>query len=255
MEITSYEPGTPCWVDLTSPDVTAAAEFYTALFDWTIEEPTAEAGGYRMCSLRGRPVAALNPQLREGMPPMWTTYVSVADADATTNLVRKAGGRVFGEPMDIFDAGRMAVFADTSGAAFSVWQPKRHVGAELVNETGTVCWNELNTRQPEQAKEFYRAVFNWGAESHEMGPATYTEWKVGDRTVAGMTPMDERWPADVPAHWLVYFAVDDADATAAAVTTRNGIVHCPPIDVPPGRFTILADPLGAVFGAIKLNPM
>jgi uncharacterized protein len=255
MEITSYEPGTPCWTDLGVPEVVAASEFYAALFGWNVEEPGPESGGYRMCTLRGKPVAALSPQFQEGMPPYWATYVSVKDADATADAARNAGGQVLMGPMNIFDEGRMAVFVDTTGAPISVWQPKRHVGAELVNETGTVCWHELNTRQPEQATEFYRATFGWDAATQQMGSTTYTEWKVGDRTVAGMIPMDQRWPADLPSHWLVYFAVDDADATAAHVRERGGTVHVPPMDVAPGRFSVVGDPQGAAFGVIKLNPM
>jgi uncharacterized protein len=255
MEITSYTPGTPCWVDLGSPDPAATSNFYAQLFGWTVEDMGPDSGGYRMCSLRGKPVAGLGPQTRDDVPPYWTTYISVSDADVAANAVRKAGGQVFMEPMDVMDAGRMAVFADTTGAAFSVWQPNRHIGAGLINETGTVCWNELNTRHVEQAKEFYRDVFGWNAVSQPMGESTYVEWKVDDRTVGGMMPMDQRWPADAPSHWLPYFAVDDTDAAVAKVSELGGTVHVAPTDIPPGRFSVVSDPYGAVFSLIRLNPM
>jgi predicted enzyme related to lactoylglutathione lyase len=255
MEMTSYTPGTPCWIDLGSPDPAASADFYSALLGWTVEDLGPEAGGYRMCRLRGKPVAGLGPQQQPGVPPYWTTYISVSDVENTTQAVRDAGGQVFVEPMEIMDAGRMAVFADSTGAPVSAWQPNQHIGSALVNETGTVCWNELNTRAPDKAKQFYADVFRWGAQDQQMDSMTYTEWKNGDRTVAGMMVMDERWPADVPSHWMTYFAVDDADASAAMVSDRGGSVLVPPTDIPPGRFSVVQDPHGASFGIIKPQEM
>ena len=90
--------------------------------------------------------------MMEGQPPAWTTYVSVEDADASIDKVKAAGGTVFVEPMDVLDVGRMAVFADPTGAAAAVWQPRRHIGAGLVNEPGALAWNELTTRDTAAAK-------------------------------------------------------------------------------------------------------
>lgn len=253
MQIDSYEPGTPSWVDLGSPDPDAAADFYSGLFGWTVAEPGADAGGYRMATLHDRPVAGLGPQQQPDIPPYWTTYVSVSDADAVTKGVRAAGGEVFLEPMDVFDFGRMAVFADSVGAPFAVWQPRAHIGAGLVNEPGTLCWNELTTRDPAAAKAFYPAVFGWSTTDQQMGPATYTEWKLGDRTVAGMMPMDDNWPSEVPSHWMAYFAVADTDASATRAQELGGTISVPPTDIPPGRFAVLNDPHGAVFSIITMS--
>ena len=83
MEMQSYAPGTPCWIDLGIPDPDGAAAFYGALFGWACEEGPPEAGGYRMCMLRGHAVAGLGPQMNPDLPPFWSTYIAVADADAT----------------------------------------------------------------------------------------------------------------------------------------------------------------------------
>ncbi|HEY6424286.1 MAG TPA: VOC family protein [Pseudonocardiaceae bacterium] len=254
MEMTPYEPGTPSWVDLGSPDPVASAAFYSALFGWDAMDGGPEAGGYRMCSLGGKPVAGIGAQQQTGMRPYWTTYVSVADAAATTEKVRKAGGKVFMEPMEVIGFGHMAVFADPTGAAISVWQPLRHIGAGLVNEPGTLCWNELTTREPDLAVPFYRDVFGWGARPRQMGPVTYTEWTLGEKAVASMMPMDGNWPADLPSHWMVYFAVADTDAAAARVAELGGTVHVPPSDIPPGRFAVVTDPHEAAFSLITMNP-
>jgi uncharacterized protein len=184
-ERTSYAPGTPCWVDLGTPDLDAAAAFYGGLFGWSVEEDenAEQTGGYRQAKLRGKPVAGVMPLMQEGQPPAWSTYVSVEDADATTAKIREAGGNVLVEPMDVLDLGRMAVFADPTGAVFGLWQPGSFIGAEVVNEAGGVLWNELNTRDTEAAKAFYRAVFGWGFDEREFETGTYNSIKLGDDTV------------------------------------------------------------------------
>jgi len=254
-ERTSYKPGTPSWVDLGSPDPDAAAEFYGALLGWEVLEAQdpEQTGGYRMAQMQGKPVAGMMPLMQEGQPPAWTTYVSVEDADATAAAVKEAGGSVLVEPMDVLDVGRMAVFADPSGAVFAVWQPRAHPGAGLVNEPGAFTWNELNTRDPDAARAFYGAVFGWEPTEHEMGEmGTYVEWKVGEDPMGGMMDMRGRVPDEVPPNWLTYFAVDDTDAAVEKVKELGGSVAFGPIDIMAGRFAVVQDPHGATFAVIKM---
>ena len=254
--VTEYAPGTPNWIDLSSPDLDATAGFYGSLFGWDCTEAgdPAETGGYRMFQQGGHIVAGLGPLQENSGPPSWTTYVSVADADATAAKIADAGGTVLVPPMDVMAAGRMAVAMDPTGAAFSIWQPGETIGAELVNEPVSLSWNELNTRDPEAAESFYRAVFGWTANRNDMGGgATYTEWQLDGRSVGGMIDMRGRVPEQIPAHWLTYFAVDDTDATVARVTELGGQVMVPAMDIEPGRFAVVADPNGAFFAVMKMN--
>ena len=254
-EVSEHTPGTPSWVDLSSPDPDAAARFYEGLFGWQATEtgPVEETGGYRMLQRDGRNVAGLGPTQGEGQPPMWTTYVSVEDAETTAAKVREAGGQVMMDAFDVLGAGRMAVLVDPTGAMISVWQPQSHRGADVVNEPGALCWNELATRDPDSAKRFYEAVFGWRGETSAYGDTTYTEWKLGGRSVGGMIEMSDQWPAEVPAHWMVYFAVEDVDAAAAKVAELGGKVAVEPTDTPVGRFAVLTDPHGALFSIIALR--
>lgn len=249
-----YAPGTPSWADIGT-DVEAAKAFYGELFGWDTEDagPPEETGGYGFFLKNGKTVAGYGPQQNPG-PPFWATYVTVADADETAAKVKEKGGQVVMDPMDVMTAGRMAVFQDPSGAFFSIWAPTEHIGAQLVNEPGSLCWNELNTRELDGAKAFYGAIFGWECVTQEMGPAmSYTEIKLGGNTVAGMMDMTGRVPDMVPAHWLVYFAVDDTDATVAQAQELGGAVMVPPTDIPPGRFAVIADDKGATFAVLKLN--
>lgn len=252
-EFKSYPPGTPSWVDLGSSDLPASKAFYCALFGWEVVDGGPDSGGYDMFQKQDKNVAGLGPLMAQNQPPAWTTYVSVEDADATTAKVTAAGGTVLVAPMDVLDVGRMAVFLDPTGAAIALWQPRAHHGADLANEPGTFTWNELQTRDVEAAKAFYRSVFGWGAHTSEDGLMPYTEWKRGEDSVGGMMEMPDEVPPQIPAYWLVYFAVEDCDATVTKAAGLGGTTLMPPMDVTPGRFAVLSDPTGAVFAVIKMN--
>jgi predicted enzyme related to lactoylglutathione lyase len=255
----SYEHGTPSWVDHSSADPEGAARFYGELFGWEAEDvmPPGSDGRYYMARLRGRDVAAISGQMSPG-PPTWTSYITVDDADAAAARVPGAGGAIYSEPFDVFDAGRMAALADPAGAPFCIWQAGRHPGAGLVNEPGTLAWNELTTRDPDGAKRFYGALFGWRASAMDFGGADYTIWHLAGegepepRTgVGGMMPMvGEQWPADLPSHWMVYFAVADTDSSSSRSEALGGTVAVAPFDSPAGRIAVLNDPLGAVFSVI-----
>jgi predicted enzyme related to lactoylglutathione lyase len=205
-----------------------------------------------MCLLHGKPVAGLGPQMQPDIPPYWTTYVSVSDVDATVKAVESAGGQVMMPSMDVLTAGRMAVFADPTGAPFSVWQPGDHIGSSYVNEPGSLSWNELATRNPDQAIVFYSEVFGWTADAQPMGEMAYTVWMLDGESIGGMMPMGDMFPPEVPPHWSVYFAVEDTDATVAKITSLGGSVVAPPMDIPQGRFAAVSDPHGAMFSVIAL---
>jgi predicted enzyme related to lactoylglutathione lyase len=253
-EMTSYAPGTPSWTDLGSPDPDASARFYGSLFGWETFSPgdPEQTGGYRMFTLRGKLVAGLGPLQGEGQPPAWTTYISTDDADAVAARASGAGGTVFMGPMDVFEAGRMAIIADPTGAVFGLWQPGQHTGAQVVNEPGSLAWNELGTRDMDAAKRFYREVFGWEGETSSMGPMEYTEWKLDGRTIGGGLVLGEDVPAAVPPHWASYFAVDDCDATVARAGELGGATVVEPMSIPAGRFAHLRDPQGANVAVIAL---
>ena len=253
MDVERYEHGVPSWVDLGTPDIPKAIEFYSGLFGWQIEPGPPEAGGYSIAMMRGRPVAGLGPQMNPG-PPYWTTYVTVNSTDDTVAKATAAGGKVLMEPMDVMDAGRMAVIADPIGAAISVWQPNQMAGAGIVNEPNSYSWSELVTTDIAASKQFYGAVFGWGSETHgEGGPMAYTEWKVGGRAVGGMMQKPPMMPAEVPPHWGVYFSVDGTEAAMDKVKELGGQVIMGPMDVEPGKIAVVSDPQGAVFNIITLS--
>jgi uncharacterized protein len=254
-EMTTYAPGTPCWVDLSSPDLDATVEFYGTLLGWDVPESERpeETGGYRQAMLNGRSAAGLMPQMQEGQPTAWSSYVATDDADASAAKVREAGGRLVVEPMDVMDLGRMAMFTDPTGAACGAWQAGSFPGAGIVSEPGAFTYNELETRDPDRAKEFYGAVFGW--EFRDFGEqGNYWTIHLGgdDRPVAGAMDIRGVVPDEIPPHWLVYFAVDDVDGSVEKATSSGGTLANGPMDIPDaGRFAVLTDPHGAAFGLWK----
>jgi uncharacterized protein len=279
LERDGYLPGVPCWIDTSQPDPKATVAFYSGLFGWDFEDamPPGSAGSYSIARLRGGDVAAVGSQPEAG-PAMaaWNTYIWVESADETASRVLNAGGRVVTDPFNVMQAGRMAVFTDPAGAAFSVWQANEHKGARIVNEPGSLNFNGLNTRDVEGAKSFYGSVFGWealdiggGGEMWRLpGYGEFLEQRdpgLSERiaqsgapegfedVVATLNPIADDQP-DVPAHWSVTFAVDDADVTAERAAELGGQVVIAPFDAPWVRMTVITDPQGATFIASKFVP-
>jgi uncharacterized protein len=252
---TSYAQGTPNWVDLQTTDTAGAKTFYGQLFGWSFDDqPMPQGGAYSMAMLGGESVAAIAPQSPElaaaGAPPMWNTYLAVDSVDDAAAKVEAAGGQVAMAPFDVMDAGRMAFIIDPSGAAVALWQANQHIGATPVNEPGTVTWNELITSDPAAAK-FYEQLLGVTSSAMDMGIGPYTLFEVGGQQVGGTVAPQQ---PGTPNHWHVYFAVADADATAAKVTGLGGKILAGPFDTPVGRIAMAHDPQGAVFSFMQPAP-
>jgi hypothetical protein len=250
--ITSYQPGSFCWTELSTPDLAAAKAFYCELFGWgTNEVPMGPDSLYCIVQVEGHDAAALyqaGPEDRT--PPHWRSYVAVASADEAARRIGDAGGRMLAAPFDVFDAGRMAVAEDPTGATFAVWQAKNHIGASWVNDPGGVIWNELLTRDTATASQFYARTFGWAAEA-QSGPMPYTVFKSSGRPAGGMMPIAEPM-GPIPPRWNVYFAVSDCDAAAERVKALGGRVLAPATDIANvGRVAQVADPHGAAFAIMK----
>jgi predicted enzyme related to lactoylglutathione lyase len=258
----TYEPGTIAWVDLTSREPTTVTEFYGGVFGWEAvsQGPVEQTGGYALFQLDGKTVAGIGP----GDHPAWTVYIAVAHADDATALAERHSAAVLLPPRSVpspltgEEAGRMAVLTDPAGAVFAVWQATTHHGADVVDEPGTHRYSELAIRDVDQAKDFYGAVFGWEGTTQPFagGTSTYTELRRpgADEVVAGIVEMNEMWPADVPAHWMVYFATTDTDATAAKIAEHGGVVSVPPFDTHAGRISVVNDPEGAYFSLLGPFP-
>ncbi|NVJ58811.1 MAG: VOC family protein [Gammaproteobacteria bacterium] len=254
---TQYETGTFCWPELATNDSEKAKDFYKVVFGWSWRDSPMPEGTYSMSvkddSITGAMYQLTKDQIEIKTPPHWTTYISVTDLEKSLTRLESLGGKLNLGPHDVGDAGRMAFVEDPEGVRFALWQAKNAHGAELVNEPGSLCWNELATRDISKATEFYCGLFGWTAEKQTMSMGDYTMLLNGDKAAGGMMPMTAEW-GDTPAHWMTYFAVADTDESCEKIKKAGGSVCVEPFDVPEvGRLAVVNDPQGAVFSIIKLD--
>lgn len=243
---TPWRAGTPCWVDLSTPDPAAASSFYADVVGWAFQDTGEEYGGYLMAHRDGAAAAGLGP-LSDGARPTWTLYFASTDADATAAAVTRAGGAVMMETAAIGPLGRMLIAADPTGAVFGVWQAGAHIGASLVNEPGGLVWEDLRSPDPDTARRFYSAVFG-----HATDPLptagddhNYTTFRHPDEEMP-LGGMGGLMGAAAP-QWLAYVCVPDAAAAVTAAERGGGTVLATDYGTPFGDMAHLADPAGAQF--------
>ena len=277
----TYPEGVPSWVDLESPDLDAAQEFYGGLFGWTFEAApgTRADAAYVVARLDGRAAAGLGADLPDGSSdaeatpdlPVWNTYVAVADLDAAVERVTAAGGRVIAAPADAGRAGRAAVVADPGGARFGLWQAGARAGVQVVNEPGAWNFSDLHTSDPAQPR-FYEAVFGW--EFADLGFATLircpgygdhlaatVDPDIRQRQASAITPPKFEdaigWLAPAhdgePPHWHVTFTVADRDEAASTAERLGGTVLAS-TDTDWTQEALIRDPQGGVFTASRFVP-
>lgn len=249
---TPWPVGTPCWVDMMTSDLASGRVFYEGLFGWHLADGGPESGGYVMAEVDGRPVAGLGelPPEQRDQQPSWVTYLATEDARATAAAIDAAGGTVFLPPFEVMDAGVLALAADPTGGVFGLWQAGTHPGTQLANVPNTPTWNELMTRGFAAAMEFYAAVFGYTYTDMSADGFTYATIEVDGSTVGGLGELPVDVAADIPAHWRVYFAVEDADEAVDCAVRLGGDVLAPPIDSAYGRMAEVSDPQGARFSVI-----
>ena len=251
-----YQPGTFCWVDLSTTAPAKASAFYQRLFGWEWTDYPAGDGIYTMATPGGRPVAGLYTMAdtlqKQGVPSHWSAYIRVGAVDAVAARVPEAGGRVEIPPFSIPGMGRMAGLTDSTRAPFNVWEPDGHPGAARVNEPGCFCWNDLNTRDPRKAAVFYNTLFGWTVQEQADLPGYHVVHHDG-RPAGGIRDMRGVLPDAVPPHWNVWFSVADLDESLKTIKKNKGTRLAPVQDVPGvGRLALVRDSAAAVFVIAQL---
>lgn len=253
MAKSTHAPGTFCWFECGSTDAAKSKSFYTQLFGWTaVDVPMpGEAGNYTLLKDGDEDIAGLyhlaGPHFQD-LPSHWMTYVAVENVDETAKRAVALGGTVAAEPMDVPNVGRIAFLQDPTGAGISIAHFDQHPGT---SQKGPFGWSELATRDTQRAQVFYTELFGWKAKADAKNP--YTEFQVGGRSIGGMMAMSPQ-QGDAPPHWLPYVLVDDCDAIVRKASQLNARIVVAPMDVEHvGRFSVFADPAGAVLAVIKLT--
>lgn len=155
--------------------------------------------------------------------------------------------------MQVGSLGVMLIAADPTGAVFGLWQPLEFQGAALVNEAGSMAWQDVYTRDAEKARDFYTHLLGASSETMSGDGMTYYILKQGTDSLGGVAQMSEpQFPAEVPPHWMPYFAVKNADNAVKVAKANGGKVIAPPFPTPYGQIAVLSDPDGATFSVVQL---
>jgi predicted enzyme related to lactoylglutathione lyase len=255
-EATSFVPGLPCWIDVSSTDPAGSRDFYAGLFGWTYQiDPNPERGQYTTALLAGRPVAGLaGVPVQAGQSVAWTLYLASTNITHTSEVFAQWGGQVLFGPADVPEQGKVLIGADPTGGVIGFWEPDP---PRLLHtaDPGSLIWAELNTWDGARADEFFANLFGYHQEQIGDGRyVDYTTWSRGGRTMLGRLQMNEEWAGrEVPAQWMLHFAVDPqigTDATVTRVLELGGRVNIFPYDTEMGRIARVADPYGASFALV-----
>jgi hypothetical protein len=180
----------------------------------------------------------------------WKIYLATDDITKTVEAAEAAGAQIISPAMPVADLGSQVVLIDPTGAHLGAWQPGTFPGFTVLNEHGAPGWFELHTRDHAASVAFYRSVFGWDtnvvADSDEFRYTTMRDPE-GEGDLAGIMDATAFLPEGVPAHWSVYWEVDDADATVAKVKALGGAIAVDAEDTPYGRLATVVDPAGAAF--------
>jgi predicted enzyme related to lactoylglutathione lyase len=252
----AHQLGSVCWFECATTDRDAALAFYSSLFGWTAVDPPQSGdhpGIYKLLKSRGADIAGsyeLAGAMLEGVPSHWTSYICVADADATAKKATSLGGSVQAGPMDVPGLGRMAFLVDPTGANISVFELGEHNGMD--SDASNFGWIELHTPDPEAAEHFYSHLFGWGVKEDPSGQ--YTEFLLDGTSIAGMMAIADEQKDRIPANWLPYAMVEDCDRSLATAVELGARVIVPSTDIPDvGRFGVFCDPTGAHLAIIQMS--
>jgi uncharacterized protein len=250
-----HHVGKVIFVELVTPDLAAAKQFYARLFGWTFRDIQAGGIAYAEALLDGRPVAGLihrNVPAGEQRQPAWLSFFAVGDVDAARKVALQNGAKVLFEPHDIPDRGREAVFADPQGAVFAVLASSSGDPPDVLAAPGEWIWSSLITRDPDTGAAFYQKIFDY--EVFEL-PAKKGHQHLllasDNHARASVNTLPTNRPNTHP-HWLNYIRVEDTVKMTAKVVALGGRVLVEPrIDRHGGKVAVVADPSGAPFGLLE----
>jgi predicted enzyme related to lactoylglutathione lyase len=250
-----HHVGKVIFVELVTPNLAAAKQFYAGLFGWTFRDIQEGGTKYAEAFLDGRPVAGL---IHKDVPagqhrqPAWLSFIAVRDVDAVKKIALQHGAKVLFEPHNIPDRGREAVFADPQGAVFAVLASSSGDPADVLAAPGEWIWSSLITRDPDADAAFYQTLFDYEVFELPAGEGTQHLMLASDSYARASANTLPRNGPETHPHWLNYVRVDDTVKMTAKVVALGGRVLVEPrVDRHGGKVAVVADPLGAPFGLLE----
>jgi len=251
-----HHVGKAIFVELITPDINSAKQFYSALFGWTYTDTNAGDTTYSQASLDGRAVAGIIQHTLpagENKQPAWLSFFSVSDVDVAKKTALAHGAKVLRDVHDHPARGREAVFADPQGAVFAALASSSGDPADMLAEPGEWIWSSLITRDVDAGATFYQTLFDYEVFDlpSDDSKATHVLLATDNyaRASANTLPTDK---PNVHPHSVNFVRVEDAAKTAEKVVSLGGTVLVEPHpDRHGGSVAVVADPQGAPFGLLE----
>ena len=237
------------WHDLLTDDVNSVKSFYGNLFGWTFDDGGDPDAVYTTILLNSNPIGGIvYLEKKEGninYAAQWMEYISVNDVDEVFKEVKKQNCKVYREPFDILDRGRIAIFADLRGALIAILSSSSGDPGDEEVEYNNWFWDELWTDDIDNSVNFYKSLFGYTTEEYKTrSDKDYVMFRTTERRRAGVLkiPFDE-----VKPNWLPYVAVKDVKEVENKVEGLGGKIMVSSDKIIGNDAAILADPSGAVF--------
>lgn len=252
-----YAPGDPICVDLSPDDLSAAQDFYAALFGWEFQD-VAE----HLWAMKGGRLAAGFGMLEalDLAGPRWWLCLAGPDLSGLTERAARRGGSVSGQ-VDLGGLGHAAVLEDPEGATAVLWHPRKLEPGALGAAHGGLVWSELITPDPRRVAGFYEELFDVTAvpveergEESEPAGALNLERKELEvrRMVVGIVPAaGAAKGTQVGARWRPYFQVDDIGAFLEHAASLGADVADRRMSASRRPTAVIVDPQGAEFGVVE----
>jgi predicted enzyme related to lactoylglutathione lyase len=250
-----HHVGKVIFVELVTPDIVAAKQFYSGLFGWTFRDIQADGTEYAEAFLDGRPVAGIihkDVPKGEHRQPAWLSFISVHDVDEAKRIALQQGAKMLFEPHNLPNRGREAVLADPQGAIFAVLASSSGDPPDVLAAPGEWIWSSLTTSDPDTDAAFYQKLFNYEVfDLPADGRSQHLMLASDNYARASANTLPVSMP-NIHPHWLNYVRVEDAVKMTAKLVALGGRVLVEPrVDRHGGKVAVVADPMGAPFGLLE----
>jgi hypothetical protein len=250
-----HHPGKVIFLELVTPDIDAAKQFYGRLLGWTFRDIAAEGTVYAEASLEGRPVAGL---VQRPLPPgqqhqpAWLGFFAVEDVDAAVKIALEHGAKLLFPAQSFPNRGREAVLADPQGAVFALLASSSGDPPDVLAAPGEWIWSSLIATDADADAAFYQALFGYEVFDLPAEPGVqHLILASQDYARASANSRPPQAP-DLPPNWINYVRVGDASKTAAQAVALGGRVLVEPhLDRQGGKLAVVADPQGAPIGLLE----
>jgi uncharacterized protein len=236
------------WHDLLTDDVNSVKSFYGNLFDWKFDNSGDPEAIYTTILFNGNPIGGIiRLEKKDGeveYASQWMEYISVDDVDKIIEKAKKQNCKIYREPFDIMNRGRIAIFADTRGALIAVVNSSSGDPEDIEPEYNNWFWDELWTDDINNSVDFYKSLFGYSTEEYKTrAEDDYVILRTKEKRRAGVIKIPFK---EVKPNWLPFVAVKDVKEVEKKIKELGGEVLVASEGIIGNEAAIIADPSGAV---------